>query len=193
MKKRRKTMKDKVIGDEGKKTLEIVPIDFRIQKHIRESYSGGGFEFTFEPIEGSLVIEKTVSGYKAKYLTVDNDPMDPRTEFDNIGNMFCEHGRYNIGDKHNYVFGDFNSWDDFKARIENDYNVALIYPLFLYDHSGLRIRMFPFNDRWDSGQVGFVFVTKEKIKEVYGETEDLMEDVLRNSLEKAKTSIEGEV
>lgn len=184
-------MKNEVV-DKGVEAVEIVPIDFRIQKCVYESYSGGGFEFTFEPVEGSLVIDKTVSGYKAKYLTIDNSPLNPRSD-DNIGNMFCEHRRYDLGDKHSYVARDFNSWDDFKAKIEEDYDVALIYPLFIYDHSGLRIKIGSFNDRWDGGQVGFIFVTKEKIKDIYGEPEDLMEDVLKNYLKKAKVVIEGEV
>lgn len=41
-------------------------------------------------------------------------------------------------------------------------------PLFLYDHSGLRFSTsaasWPFSCRWDSGQVGFVFWTREKLK-----------------------------
>ena len=186
-------MKNKIVDSEDVKTLEIVPIDFRIQKHIHESYSGGGFEFTFEPVESSLVIERTTGGYRVKYLTVDDNPQNPRTEFDNIGEMFCQHRRYNLGDKHGYADGDFSSWEDLKARIGNDYNVAIIRPVFLYDHSGLMIRTKSFSDRWDSGQVGFIFVTKEKIKEVYGEPEDLMEDVLRNYLKMAEAALEGEV
>lgn len=40
-------------------------------------------------------------------------------------------------------------------------------PLWLYDHSGLTIscgaRVYPYNDRWDSGQVGWIVALKDKI------------------------------
>lgn len=44
-------------------------------------------------------------------------------------------------------------------------------PLWLYDHSGITIscgaRTYPYNDRWDSGQVGWIIADKETIiKEV---------------------------
>ncbi len=42
-----------------------------------------------------------------------------------------------------------------------------VLPLWLYDHSGITIscgeRVYPYNDRWDSGQVGWIFVSKDKI------------------------------
>ena len=38
-------------------------------------------------------------------------------------------------------------------------NVAIL-DLYLYDHSGITIRTSPFSCPWDSGQVGFIWVTK---------------------------------
>lgn len=42
-------------------------------------------------------------------------------------------------------------------------------PLWLYDHSGISIscgrRVWPYNDMWDSGQVGFAYVTRQKLVE----------------------------
>lgn len=39
--------------------------------------------------------------------------------------------------------------------------LCVIRPLYMYDHSGVTVSTTPFNDRWDSGQVGFVFYVKE--------------------------------
>ena len=40
-------------------------------------------------------------------------------------------------------------------------------PLWIYDHSGITIscgeRVYPYNDRWDSGQVGWIIAFKDKI------------------------------
>jgi hypothetical protein len=40
----------------------------------------------------------------------------------------------------------------------------IILPLFLYDHSGITIRTTDFGDRWDSGQVGWIYVNHDKLK-----------------------------
>lgn len=43
--------------------------------------------------------------YKAPYLLQvmhDDEPMNPREDYDNFGNMVCWHRRYNLGDKHDY-------------------------------------------------------------------------------------------
>jgi len=45
------------------------------------------------------------------------------------------------------------------ARAMN--TVCVIGPLYMYEHSGVAVSTKPFNDRWDSGQVGFVFYLKE--------------------------------
>lgn len=39
-----------------------------------------------------------------------------------------------------------------------------ILPLFLYDHSGITMNTGGFYCRWDSGQVGYIYVSSEKIK-----------------------------
>lgn len=47
----------------------------------------------------------------------------------------------------------------------------VILPLYLYDHSGLSIscsHSYPYNDRWDAGQVGWIFAGHDKIKNEYG-------------------------
>lgn len=46
---------------------------------------------------------------------------------------------------------------------------AVVMPIWLYDHSGITIstgeRVYPYNDQWDSGQVGFAALTKQKTME----------------------------
>ena len=47
--------------------------------------------------------ENTISKAKDKNITLrivqDIDPQNPRTEWDNLGKMFCWHSRYDLGDK----------------------------------------------------------------------------------------------
>ena len=91
----------------------------------------------------------------------DEYPLNPRECNDNITKLVCFHNKYELGDKHSYRQDDYSSWQELKEAIESDENVALIKPLYLYDHSGITIRTSPFSCPWDSGQVGFVFITQE--------------------------------
>jgi hypothetical protein len=41
-------------------------------------------------------------------------------------------------------------------------------PLYLYDHSGITMSGQPFSCPWDSGQVGFIYISRKKANENYG-------------------------
>ncbi len=45
---------------------------------------------------------------------------------------------------------------------------TVMLPLFLYDHSGLTMSVTSFSCQWDSGQVGWIYATGEKIKDEFG-------------------------
>jgi hypothetical protein len=113
----------------------------------------------------------------------DSDPESPR-EWDNVGTMVCFHSRYTLGDKHG-----FGSPDEFQEWVEeNKEDIVVILPIYMYDHSGITIstsRTGQYVDRWDSGQVGYIYVTKDKVKEEWGETD--------KAIEKATSYLEGEV
>lgn len=93
----------------------------------------------------------------------DDYPCDPR-EFDNLGTIHCASlSKYTIGDTF-FDYADFKSWDDVQAHLKKEYDARVILPVYLYDHSGLRISTQPFSCPWDSGQIGFVYVSAEKIR-----------------------------
>lgn len=92
----------------------------------------------------------------------DESPDNPRS-WDNFSKMICFHKRYDLGDNHDYKSNDFSGWEELKEQIEKDYNVGVILPLYLYDHSGITISTSSFSCQWDSGQVGWVFCTKEEM------------------------------
>jgi len=104
---------------------------------------------------------------------------DPRN-WDNLGTMVCWHSRYRLGDDH-----DLNSPDDFNMSSE-DY--AIVLPLYLYDHSGITISTQPFSCRWDSGQIGWIYVTKAKLREDYG-----VKRITAKVLEQAEACLLAEV
>jgi hypothetical protein len=100
-------------------------------------------------------------------------PQDPRKSWDNLSVMVCKHGRYSLGDEDEskrHDWRDYTSWAEFgeaireRVRSHGDRVVAML-PLYLYDHSGITMRTTPFACRWDSGQVGFIYVTAKKLLE----------------------------
>ena len=121
----------------------------------------------------------------------DNDPMNPRTEWDNLGTMVCFHNRYDLGDKTDYRSEDYNGWDELKQGILENEGEVVILPLYLYDHSGITISTSSFSCRWDSGQIGFIFVSKHTIKKE-GIDETKVEEYLKGEVETYDKYLTGE-
>lgn len=97
---------------------------------------------------------------------VDINAESPR-KWGSLSKIMCFHRRYNIGDEHNYSSSNYGGWEEFRKQLEKDYDIAIILPLYMYDHSGITISTTPFSCPWDSGQIGWAFVTKEDIREEY--------------------------
>ena len=71
-------------------------------------------------------------------------------------------------------------------------------PLYLMDHSGLAMQTTSFNDPWDSGQVGWIYVSKEDaLKEFGGEKmtgaiRKKAEDLMRSEVAAYDSYLRGE-
>ena len=113
----------------------------------------------------------------------DEDPEDPR-DWDNLGIMACYHRRYNLGDKR---ISD-RPTDPAELRDWLKLNAEVVLPLYLYDHSGITMSTSPFSCPWDSGQVGWIYATAEKIKEAF-----LVKRITKKLLERAETQLRQEV
>lgn len=90
----------------------------------------------------------------------DDDPMNPRKEWDNLGHMVCFHKRYDLGDEHDM------SIEELQEIVNRDDVIAL--PLYLLDHSGITMSTHSFGDPWDSGKVGYIYVTNAEACKEYG-------------------------
>lgn len=114
----------------------------------------------------SNLILQTIQ-YNGKTINIKSDDYSesPR-EWDNLGTMICFHGRYNLGDEHKFNPEDYNSFDEMEKAVEKQFD-AVVLPLYLYDHSGITISTSPFSCTWDSGQLGFIAISKEKARNCY--------------------------
>ena len=96
----------------------------------------------------------------------DLNPCSPR-EFDNLGTMVCFHRKYNLGDETELKSSDFSSWEELESYLYKEENALIAIPVFMYDHSGLWINTTGFSCPWDSGQVGYIYISKEKVRREY--------------------------
>jgi hypothetical protein len=139
-----------------------------------------------EPIE---IIEH--KGYKINIYS-DDDPANPR-DSDNLGHMICFHRRYSLGDEHQMTFDEACTFQRRKDVISLN--------LYLYDHSGITMRASrsyegnPFyghlpqgHAEFDSGQVGFVYVTKDELRREFNKKK-----ITKKSVENAIKIMYGEV
>lgn len=104
-----------------------------------------------------------IKGYTVT-IEQDTDAESPR-EWDNLGTMVCWHPRYDLGDEQISRHTAQEYYDATLVPIEKAGGIVL--PLYLYDHSGLRMNVHGFHCPWDSGQVGFIYVTAERIRKEY--------------------------
>lgn len=100
--------------------------------------------------------------------------LDNPREYDNLGSMVCYHRRYNLGDKNPYLPGhykpnprDFSGWKQMQEYLEKVHDLAVCLPIYIYSKGGVALSTEPFSCPWDSGQVGFIFVSKEKLRKEY--------------------------
>lgn len=73
-----------------------------------------------------------------------------------------------------------------QAIVEYLSDTFVIMPVYMYDHSGISISTAPYSCPWDSGQVGWIYVSVEDISKEFGE-------FTSETMEKAKGVLEGEV
>ena len=104
-------------------------------------------------------------------VIIDTYPESPRA-WDNLTTMVCSHRRYDLGDEQAKNIDEYSSWDEWlQGEVYDLYggedNVVCL-PLYLYDHSGITMNTTGFACSWDSGQVGWIYATKEKLRKETG-------------------------
>lgn len=95
-------------------------------------------------------------------------------QWDNAGTMAIFHRRYDFGDKL-----EFSNTEDLDAYLASGDCYAL--PIYMYDHGGVTISTSPYSCGWDSGQVGYIYMSKEKARdEAYIDPLQILENEVKN-------------
>jgi hypothetical protein len=120
-----------------------------------------------------------IESYELNGYTVEIHPEEcasdwsPR-EGDNFTELILFGKARGLGDRHDYREQDHENWEQMEAAIMRDRPGGIIEPIYLMDHSGISIStsdgMFRACDSqgWDWGQVGFVTVSGEAIRQNFG-------------------------
>ena len=106
-------------------------------------------------------------------LTVDS----PRN-WDNLGTIVQGKSKYKVGD---IEVESLSEWFD-------DNKDLYKLPVYFYLHSGLTISTKPFNDRFDSGLLGYIFV-----KDNEGLSSDIIVGILKNEIAILNEYLQGNV
>lgn len=141
---------------------------------------------------------------KTKRLKIyqDSDIDGPR-EWCNLGEIVGHCKSYKLYDVENPYSGEGGSHlEDFKLYLK-DKNLKLsdvVYlPVYAYIHSGVTINTTGYSCPWDSGQVGYIYVSKERVRNEYSISRvtskwvEKIEGYLNNEIETFAQYLEGDV
>ena len=112
---------------------------------------------------------ETYKGHEIE-IKYDENPLNPRTEWDNFTEIHCCSSNHYLGE-HNH-----DSWDDVhKAIREAKEQGNLVFKVFAYIHSGTSLSLESFHGKlpqghaeFDSGQCGYIVVNKKDIVGSWG-------------------------
>jgi hypothetical protein len=168
-------------------------------RKVTSYVSDEGFEFTFKPIEDSLTINKTKTGYEARYLVQDDDPQSP-DDWDNpdlflVGyhRDFTVEGKLISKDQARNLLKPADELDEDELAWVNAWREKYhVFKLEAYIHSGVVLALSQegnFPDRqWDVSQLGLVFADKGSWPE-----EDKAEEAARSLIKEWNIYLSGDV
>jgi hypothetical protein len=101
------------------------------------------------------------ANYDYHYIRISPDfnVVSPREKAGRLGTLTCWHRKYKMGEPHK-----FETPEDFLDWEKNHTEKIIKFEVYMLDHSGLVLSLEPFKDRWDSGQIGWIYADKPAIR-----------------------------
>ena len=116
----------------------------------------------------------------------DTHAESPREINDNLGTLIAFHSRFDLSDN------DYWQKEELINHVEQ--NDVLALPVYFYEHGGISLSTSEFSCKWDSGQVGYIFVSYEDIIKEYGKLDiQTAIKVLKGEVEEYSQYVNGEV
>lgn len=121
-------------------------------------------------IDGSVTIDmpRPYNGVLYRVSFIPDENCESPREWDNVSTIYCWHNSYTLGDKHDYP-----SPSAFEEEHQGEVEQGKIFlrKLRAYEHGSISLSMdnsYPYNDRWDSYDIGYIWCTLEKAAEEAG-------------------------
>lgn len=149
-------------------------------------------------------------GEETIHVYHDEDGQDPR-EHDCVSVMWFFHKRYNMGDEKDVKADDFSGWREMARHLKNEEGASLICVVTMYEHGGRSLSLGPTidvpeneeddkeridagGDRWDSGILGLMWATPERVASTLGKdaTDEKIRRAFEIELEEYNQYIEGD-
>jgi hypothetical protein len=130
--------------------------------------------------------DQPIEEFKAHGLVVkmyqDENPPDPRTDWDNLGRIlyYRGSGRYKLGDETATI--------EEMQEIIADKKQFIALPVYTLIHSGIAMKTTDFGDPWDSGQSGIIYTWVNKALKAF-----LRKKMTPKLRERVKATLRAEV
>jgi hypothetical protein len=130
-------------------------------------------------------------------IEIGQDPYaDSPRMLDNMCSMVTWHRNMELCEN-NVPMDDYDGPTDVLEQFvkDNNKNVRVYCPVYAYQHSGITLSLTPFSCPWDSGQVGWIWVTEEGLRE-YGREDcshDFLYDLMKAEVEALDQYLQGDV
>ena len=128
----------------------------------------GGFELRFEPIEETVSITKTDSGYSVRYLVQDDAPIEPG-ECDDDEGLFLVHYHRDFWVEKKPIITKEDLRDWYQGEKIKQAKKYYIFPVSALIHSGVWLSL---NDSfvedsggWDTSHVGAILASRKEFTE----------------------------
>jgi len=116
----------------------------------------------------------------------DEDCYNPRKDYSSLGTLIAFHSRYDLSDNDNWTK------EELIEHVAKEDVLSL--PVYMYEHSQVSLSTEPFSCSWDSGQVGYIFVSHAEIIDCYGKLDlDTAKKCLETEIDEYGLYLNGEV
>lgn len=131
-----------------------------------------------------MVVEELLAEDGKKVVVLIDEDCDSPREHDNVGIFLTWDRKCSSPDEN-----EFDNGADFEHEFKEDRQAGnvLMLPVYKHDHGGIAYATTPFPCMWDSGQVGYIYTTKKKVIDNWG---DYSEESQKKALDCLRLEVE---
>jgi len=166
-----------------------VNLTLSVEEYVRITYGHAYYQYVYDPQKKLLLV-----------VMQDELPPNPRENEDNLFRLLFTK-KSGLGDKHDYSTEELRDL----TFLKDD---QIVYNVYAYEHGSIGFSLsnntYPYNDPWDSGQIGVAIADLDSINKWYGwnystiqeipsDKRDIIRDELIDELDVYEAYVNGNV